>query len=202
MIMGTIYIAIASILWGLVHSVLASLAFTRLIRNISGELVFYRLYRFAYNVFALASFFPILLMLITFPDRPLYSIPAPWVYLTTFGQGLAAIALIAGVMQTGLWEFAGLAQLTSISPPSQPAGLVMSGLYAHVRHPLYAAGLLFIWLSPEMTLNRLVVWISMSIYVVIGAYFEERKLLREFGALYADYKARTPMLIPAWRKNT
>jgi len=27
-------------------------------------------------------------------------------------------------------------------------------------------------------------------------YFEERKLLREFGQAYTNYKASTPMLIP------
>jgi len=31
---------------------------------------------------------------------------------------------------------------------------------------------------------------------MIGTYFEERKLLREFGKAYADYKKSTPMLIP------
>jgi len=31
---------------------------------------------------------------------------------------------------------------------------------------------------------------------LIGAYFEERKLLREFGEAYAIYKNTTPMLIP------
>jgi len=33
----------------------------------------------------------------------------------------------------------------------------------------------------------------------VGAYFEERKLLREFGSEYADYRAVTPMIIPRLR---
>jgi protein-S-isoprenylcysteine O-methyltransferase Ste14 len=37
----------------------------------------------------------------------------------------------------------------------------------------------------------------------VGAFFEERKLEREFGAAYTEYKAATPMLIPGlvFRRN-
>lgn len=196
MLTGTIYLIGASVLWGLVHSVLASHTFKHWMRQLFGAEAFFRLYRFAYNLFAVASFFPILVILATFPDRVLYSLPAPWLYLLTVVQGLAAIALIAGVMQTGPLEFAGLAQLVPSYGDSKPAELVTSGLYAYVRHPLYTAGLVFIWASPEMTVNRLALWLVFTLYILIGAWFEERKLLRDFGSVYADYKARTPMLIP------
>ncbi len=201
MMMGTIYLVIASVIWGLVHSLLASHKFKHVLRGSFGSMAFERLYRLAYNLFALASLFPIMLMLVTFPDQPLYSIPAPWVYLTTIVQGLAAFALITGVMQTGPMEFAGLAQLSPYAIEEQPARLVTDGLYAYVRHPLYTAGLIFIWFSPEMTLNRLVLWSIFSIYILIGAYFEERKLLVDFGSEYARYRSMTPMLIPGLLKT-
>jgi protein-S-isoprenylcysteine O-methyltransferase Ste14 len=201
MIMGTFYIVIASILWGLGHSFLASHVFKRFVRKLFGSEAFYRLYRLAYNLFSLASFSPLFLMLVIFPDRLLYSIPAPWVYVTTIIQGMAVFALIAGVMQTGPLEFAGISQLTPMYDDLKPTRLVIDGLYARVRHPLYTAGLVFIWFSQDMTLNRLVLWAVFSFYIVIGAYFEERKLLNEFGAEYTEYKARTPMLIPSWPKD-
>jgi protein-S-isoprenylcysteine O-methyltransferase Ste14 len=196
MISGTLLLVGASILWGLAHSVLASHGFKRLVRRWSGELAYTRLYRFSYNLFSFASLFPIAMMLLVYPDQQLYAIPEPWVYLTTLIQGLAAMALIAGVMQTGFWEFSGLAQLAPTYPTSKTASLVTSGLYAYVRHPLYTAGLVFIWFSSEMTVNRLALWLVFSLYLVIGAFFEERKLLKDFGAAYAEYKSRTPMLIP------
>jgi protein-S-isoprenylcysteine O-methyltransferase Ste14 len=68
-----------------------------------------------------------------------------------------------------------------------------------VRHPLYTAGLAFIWFTPLMTVNLLVLNIGLTVYIVIGAYFEERKLLREFGPAYAEYQRRTPMLVPGLR---
>jgi methanethiol S-methyltransferase len=199
MLTGTIYLAGASILWGLVHSILASHAMKTVSRRFFGP-VSDRLYRFSYNIFAVASIFPILIMLYSFPDLPLYTIPEPWVYLTILVQGAAAFALIAGVMQTGPFEFAGLTQLTGLDRDVPPK-LVTDGLYAYVRHPLYTAGLAFIWFSADMTINRLVLWIVFSLYLIVGAYFEERKLLKDFGPLYADYKSQTPMLFPRFKNG-
>ena len=198
--MATFIIIAGSILWGVLHSVLASHGFKRLLRKIFGPMAYHRLYRISYNLFALASLLPIALMLITLPDQTLYSIPAPWVYISSFVQGLAVFALIAGVMQTGPLEFAGLAQLSSSFSDRPPAGLVVNGLYAYVRHPLYSAGLVFIWFSSDMSVNRLALWAIFSVYIVIGAFFEEKKLLKDFGTEYAEYKAKTPMLIPQFHK--
>ncbi len=170
--------------------------YKRFLQRAAGVLAFSRLYRLAYNLFSFSSLLPIAVMLLTFPDQPLYAIPEPWLYLTTLIQGLAAMALIAGVMQTGLMEFIGLAQLAPFYGETKPTELATGGLYAYVRHPLYTAGLVFIWFSPEMTVNRLALWIIFSIYTVIGAFFEERKLSKDFGPAYAEYKLRTPMLIP------
>lgn len=196
MMTGTLYLIGASVFWGVVHSILASHGFKHLVRQVAGAAAFFRLYRFAYNLFSFASLFPIAVMLFTFPDQLLYTIPEPWAYLTAIIQGLAAIALIAGVMQTGPMEFAGLAQLSPSYGETKPAELVTGGLYAYVRHHLYTAGLVFIWFSPEMTVNRLALWIVFSAYTLIGAFFEERKLLRDFGSVYAEYRSKTPMLIP------
>lgn len=200
--MAVIYMVSASAVWGLFHSILASHGFKRQVKRLAGEFAFNRFYRFAYNLFSLASFFPILLMTAAFPDRALYVIPSPWVYLTTAVQGLSAFALIAAVMQTDALDFAGLAQLSPAYDFGQPRSLVVHGLYAHVRHPIYTAGLVFIWLSAEMTFNRLVLWLVLSVYMLVGALFEEKKLAVDFGAEYDAYKSITPMLIPSWRKKS
>jgi protein-S-isoprenylcysteine O-methyltransferase Ste14 len=65
-----------------------------------------------------------------------------------------------------------------------------------VRHPLYTAGLVLIWLLPILTWNLLALNLGLTAYIFIGAYFEERKLLLEFGDSYAEYREHTPMLIP------
>ena len=195
MMPGTIVLVVASIMWGVVHSLLASHTVKDFIRGLSGPLAFDRLYRFSYNFFALASLFPIASMLLVLPDRALYSIPAPWMYLTTIIQGLSLMLLVSTLMQTDPFDFIGLKQLTEIGPARPPA-LVIDGWYAYVRHPLYLGSLVLIWLIPAMTVNRLALIVVATLYFISGAYFEERKLLRDFGGQYAEYRARTPMLFP------
>ncbi len=180
-------------LWGGVHSWLASLGAKNFLARVVGKSRM-RAYRLAYNIFSVLSFGPILLLARFLPDQNLYSIPAPWLFLMLAGQGLSAILLLIGVLQTDALSFAGLRQL--FEPDEKAGALTTSGLYRLVRHPLYLFGLLFIWLTPVMTVNLLVVYISLTIYIFVGAYFEERKLLREFGQAYAEYKSHTPMMIP------
>lgn len=179
--------------WGIVHSLLASLALKDFFRKTFGD-GFIRLYRLGYNIFSALSILPILWLMWILPNHTLYLIPAPWKYLMLAGQGVAAFLLLYGVLQTDTLSFVGLRQL--VEPDGKPGTLVTSGLYRFVRHPLYSAGLLFLWLTATMTLNQLIVYICATIYIFVGAYFEERKLLREFGAAYAEYKAATPMIIP------
>lgn len=193
--MSILTILLSLLLWGLIHSVLASHAFKATLTRALGQTLM-RGYRFFYNVFSLLTFLPILYLVATLPNVPLYSVPAPISYAMILGQGLAALLLVVGVLQTDTLSFVGLRQFFEEEKPSP---LVTRGLYRLVRHPLYTAGLLFLWLSPQVTVNSFTMYVGATIYILIGAYFEERKLLREFGAVYAEYKSKTPMLIP-WMK--
>jgi protein-S-isoprenylcysteine O-methyltransferase Ste14 len=193
--MSILYILLSLLLWGLIHSLLASLAFKLFLTNLLGKSPM-RGYRLFYNLFSFVSFLPILWLAATLPDAPLYFVPAPFSYAMIFGQGAAAVLLLVGVLQTDTLYFVGLRQLIE---QEKPAKFVTGGLYRLVRHPLYTAGLLFLWLSPQVTVNSFTLYVAATIYIFIGAYFEERKLLREFGEVYAEYKSRTPMLIP-WLK--
>ena len=152
-------------------------------------------YRLGFNIFATLTLLPILALPLLLPDRTLYTIPLPWTLLTLTLQALAALALLVGLLQTGLWSFLGLQQL--MRPPAREDGeLVVGGLYRWVRHPLYTAGLVFIWLTPLMTVNLLALYLGFSFYIVVGAWIEERKLLAEFGPAYANYRQRTSFLVP------
>jgi protein-S-isoprenylcysteine O-methyltransferase Ste14 len=187
------WLVLAVLIWGVVHSYLASLGAKNWMRRVLGENVM-RFYRFSYNIFSAVSFLPILWLMVILPDRMLYQIPVPWMYLSLAGQLAAVMLLVLGVLQTDTLSFVGLRQL--FEGTERSSRLVTSGLYHWVRHPLYAAGLLFIWLTPVMSQNSLVVIIAATVYILMGAFFEERKLEREFGAAYREYKAVTPMLIP------
>ncbi len=195
--METFYLFLASVLWGTVHSWTASLAFKTRMMRVFGEGAT-RGYRFAYNVFSVISIMPILFMLALLPDRPFYAVPAPWPVVFLALQAVGATLLVVGVLQTDTLSFIGLRQLVQ-SPETIQSGLVTRGLYRFVRHPLYTAGLVVLWFTPQVSLNQFVVYAIFTLYILVGAYFEERKLLREFGQAYAEYKSRTPMLIPFLR---
>lgn len=180
-------------LWGILHSLLASLDFKSFLRRVWGD-GFMKFYRLLYNIFAVLSLVPVLYLMVSLPDKSLYQIPAPWNYLMLAGQVVSTLLLFVAVMQTDILSFAGLRQLLE---EEKTGTLVTSGLYRSVRHPLYTFSLLILWFSPSMSMNSFIIYAGLTIYVLIGIYFEERKLLREFGPAYAQYKSVTPMLIPA-----
>lgn len=202
------WLCLSLLLWGILHSLLASLKAKEIFaRRFGGSLA--RFYRLAYNLWAGLSFLPVLIIAFTSPVRQLYDIPWPWSVLMILGEILAVIALLVGFRQTDPWEFLGLRQLESSASSMDPdkpietvhGKLVKSGLYRYMRHPLYSVGIAFLWLIPRMTVNLLVINISLTVYIIIGAYFEERKLRREFGREYTDYAAVTPMFIPFLKGN-
>jgi len=181
-------------LYGLVHSLLASLELKAWVNQRFGEYSV-RGYRVLYNFLAVISLFPVLALVVLLSDQTLYRIPTPWALITILGQALAVAALGISVIQKGAASFLGLEQL--FQPKTKSEGtMVTDGLYHWVRHPLYTAGLAFIWLSPVMTANLLALYIGFTVYILVGIYFEERKLLRAFGEDYIEYRSRTSMLIP------
>lgn len=195
------WLVITVLFWGLVHSLLASHKAKELIRRMIGYRAM-RFYRLGYNFFASISFLPVLGIAALTPDRRLYLIPLPWSVLMALGELLAVTGLIIGFRQTDTWEFLGLRQVDDASDKQQGT-FVTSGLYHYIRHPLYTAGLAFIWLLPLMTVNILAINLGLTAYVIIGAYFEERKLRDKFGQDYIDYASVTPMFIPIikWNKS-
>jgi protein-S-isoprenylcysteine O-methyltransferase Ste14 len=180
------------VLWGIVHSLLASMGFKKFLRRVLGD-GFMKFYRLLYNLFAVISIAPALYLMVSLPNTTLYQIPAPWKYLMLAGQGISVLLLFIAVFQTDVLSFAGLRQLVE---EEKTGNLVTTGLYRSVRHPLYTFSLLILWFSPSMTFNSFLVYIALTVYVLIGIIFEERKLLREYGKEYADYKLTTPMLLP------
>jgi protein-S-isoprenylcysteine O-methyltransferase Ste14 len=76
--------------------------------------------------------------------------------------------------------------------------LITSGIYAKIRHPLYLATI-FMFLAMGLLYpftNVIICSISMSIYIIIGAYLEERKLIKHYGLEYETYRKTAGFLLP------
>jgi protein-S-isoprenylcysteine O-methyltransferase Ste14 len=187
-------ILLAVLAYGLVHSILASLTVKAKTHQLISPAAD-RWYRLGFNFIAVVTLLPILLLPMFLSDKKIYTIPFPWVVLSLTIQLLAVIGVVAAVHQTGMASFLGLQQVF-LPRDNTPPQLVTGGLYRYVRHPIYTTSLIFIWLLPVLTWNLLGLIIGFTLYFLIGAKFEERKLLREFGDAYAEYRNRTPMLVP------
>ncbi len=191
---GFIWILLACGLYGVIHSVLASNTAKALAARWFGQAARQRFYRLFFVIAAFATTLPLLALVPLLPDRTIYRIPAPWVYLTLAVQALAVVALAVGVLQTGAFAFLGIRQLQEAVPSREK--MVTGGLYRWVRHPLYAAAFLLLWLAPLMTWNLLALNLGFSAYLLIGTIPEERKLVQQFGKEYEEYRRRTPRIIP------
>jgi protein-S-isoprenylcysteine O-methyltransferase Ste14 len=193
---GFWWILLSLIIYGVIHSLLAGLNTKKWIQDRLGSNLFRRYYRLFFSVQAALLFIPVLALAAFLPDRVIYRIPSPWVWLTTIVQVGALLLILQSIMLTGAFRFIGLAQAANPDQAEKALPLVRRGLYRFVRHPIYTATFLFIWLIPQMSWNTLALNIGVTVYTLIGAQFEERKLIKEFGEDYREYRRITPFIIP------
>jgi methanethiol S-methyltransferase len=104
------------------------------------------------------------------------------------GQGGAALMAVLAARRLDVLELAGIRQL--ITAARQPPALDTDGFYGFVRHPVYLAWVLLIWLTPDMNGTRLVFALVSCAYVCLAVPFEERDLARTFGAAHDAYRRR------------
>ena len=138
-----------------------------------------------------------------------------WLWQMIIVLHLASIALLyAAFLQSDYLEFLGFKQafhgLLRIfgKMSQQPAAdltlfgtqrLEVTGVYAWVRHPMLVAGLLFL-LTSGPSLNNIVYCAMYSVYMVIGGYYEEKRMLRIFQDDYRHYQHRVGAFLPHfWR---
>jgi protein-S-isoprenylcysteine O-methyltransferase Ste14 len=123
--------------------------------------------------------------------------PGRWPLAINVSLGSAAFLYAAW---TGLYGVASLGRNRTPSPaPRADSSLVTTGIYAHLRHPLYAAMM-------AMGLGWACFWSSgIALVLAVGflgflhakACFEEQLLCGKFPA-YADYAFRIPRYLPRW----
>jgi len=138
-----------------------------------------------------------------------------WLWQTLTVIHLGSIGLLyAAFFQSDYLEFLGLKQAwrglralagrAVVPAPIELFGshrLVTTGVYAWVRHPMLAGGLVFL-LTSGPSLNNIVYTAMYTIYMLIGGYYEERRLVRIFGQDYLRYRARVGAFCPRfWRRR-
>ncbi len=193
MVVEHIIYAVAWLSFGLVHSLLASNMAKKRIGALLGPY-----YRLAYNLFAAVYISMVLAIGHIYVEPTPYNFPAPVGYILYTIQIAGVIIMVAGARGYDLGLFAGTRQIRDHRRgigDLQDEPLVLDGLHRHVRHPIYSGAFLFLWGGVDSS-TALATAVWGSIYLIVGTYFEERKLLAIYGEEYADYCRKTPTFVP------
>jgi protein-S-isoprenylcysteine O-methyltransferase Ste14 len=113
---------------------------------------------------------------------------------------LGVVLIVAGVpgVVDSFARFA-LEGLGTPAPVAPPEKLVVTGLYRHVRNPMYVSvvavilGQALLFGDWRLILYGVLFWLTCHAYVV---FYEEPTLRRSFGAQYETFRANVPRWVP------
>ena len=203
---------IAFAVFGLLHSVGAQEPFKNALTRWTGQFFVDHFWRLVYcGISYWALYYGVAILhwarnieydawLIAYPE---------WLWQIIIVLHLGSIALLyAAFLQSDYLEFLGLKQayrgLLRIFGKAAPRSdielfgthrLEVRGVYGWVRHPMMVAGLLFL-LTSGPSLNNIVYTAMYITYMVIGGYYEERRMVKIFADEYRRYQCRVGAFIP------
>ena len=174
------------------HSILAA---TSVKENLI-PLIGYRYYRLFFNLISVIGLIAVI-WVFRQTEASLLLEPSPILYI--IGGLLLLTGLVVGFFasrQYDLGEFSGTSYLTKENAEDQT--LNTTGINGLVRHPLYLSLLLlmFAWFCFQSLSSILTLNLATLAYVLVGVYFEEKKLIMQFGDDYLRYRSEVKMLIP------
>jgi protein-S-isoprenylcysteine O-methyltransferase Ste14 len=186
------------IIWCFVHSLMIAPVVTNSLKDKFGDR--FRFYRLFFNTVALATFFPLALYSFQLKEMPILVWDGALAVVQYVLLSLSLFLFLAGARHYSLSSFLGIAQIREGEPnktlSTHPA-FATSGILSIIRHPWYASALLLIW-ARDLGLTALIINFVLSLYLFIGAFLEEHKLIKEFGDDYRHYQNRVSMLFP-WK---
>jgi protein-S-isoprenylcysteine O-methyltransferase Ste14 len=198
-VFDVIFIVILFAIFGYTHSLLASLKIKIWFRKTLGDLIaFYRLF---YNLVGLLSVY-LIYELSPKPHIIIYDLPNPYDLIILIPQLLSLAGVFWAFKYICFKEFLGLDQIKRFfekrytTELDEEFTLRIEGPYRYSRHPVYFFSITFLLFRPVMDLFYLTFFICIVAYFYIGSYYEEKKLVRQFGEIYENYKKEVPAIFP------
>lgn len=135
------------------------------------------------------------------------TVVVPWLIVTSrtlprpYWPAFGVVALGAAILLRCIREFAVVGRGT-LAPVDPPTRLVVSGLYRHVRNPMYV-GIMVILSGEAWAFQSGWLAIYAAAFFVVANVFialhEEPALRRKFGAPYDEYLRNVPRWVPRRR---
>lgn len=180
------------------HSLLASLWLKQKIQRHWPQVM--PAYRLGFNFLSIVLLIPLIWMMQKDPGALLWQ----WTGLMAgLMNGLTITAILGFIWSLQSYDnsvFLGITQWRNRHTDSHdPESLRISTLHRFVRHPWYFFFLVIMW-TQDIHSTQLLVYSLITLYLVIGSWMEERKLIAHYGTVYQDYTRQVPGLIPLpWR---
>lgn len=156
-------------------------------------------------VFSIVSGMFLLNLMLLWQESPIFILKCQgscyWIlrgafFVTLLLQGWALWSLKA-------IDLFGIKALTNpITTIATTNSILIVGAYRWVRHPIYFTSILLLWLYPHFTVDRLLLNVICTSWIIIGAILEERDLVEIHGTAYEEYKQAVPMLFPYKKFNS
>ncbi|MDN3687591.1 methyltransferase family protein [Cyclobacterium jeungdonense] len=186
--------------WMLFYSSHTFLAMLNIKRKIRSQLKgLYKWYRLSYSLFSTLFFFALFLYAGSIPRIWLFGSGPVSTYLGFMLATFGTIISVKSMRNVSARRFIGLRPKDDLSE-TEP--LVTEGWYGYMRHPLYA-GLILIFIGYFLyapNLSSLIHLSALLLYLPVGIYYEEKKLLEIHGNRYAAYQKEIPAIIPRIKK--
>jgi protein-S-isoprenylcysteine O-methyltransferase Ste14 len=158
-----------------------------------------RYYRILYNVQSFLLFVLAFSYQRQLQSQVLFQVKS-FVYVFAISLILLSFAIIAlSFRHYDKKEFLGLQQYKHATfNVAIGSNLSVKGLNQYVRHPLYSATFMFLfgYLLYKPFDTSLVFVLVSSVYLLVGTWLEEKKLIKQFGDAYKSYQQKVPMFIP------
>jgi len=192
------------VLWCTMHSLLIEPGVFERLQRLVPSLG--RYYRILYNSVSLATFLPLFWYSRALADDPIFVWQGWASVIRYFLLAIAIFLFSSGAKRYDLQDFLGVRQLRSGKRHlllSADEAFREAGIHAVTRHPWYLGSLLFVWtILPRYSAGELVAVSVLSVYLLVGTWSEERKILQHYGAGYRRYQQNVSMLFPwKWLKR-
>lgn len=170
------------------HSVLASATAKRVAQRVLGQ--HFRFYRMGYSIVATVGLIALLIVNGAIPSVYFFEPSGLPRYASLMLTTIGVMVMQRAFRNYRIKVFLGF--------EPEEARLHTRGALAWVRHPIYS-GLILVTVGFFLFIPNLPTLITCSaivLYLPVGIYLEERKLIREYGEAYRKYKQEVPALIP------